>query len=251
MNSPIIEIKKLTHQYNGSTAGIKDISLTIEKGEFIILAGKNGSGKTTFFRHLNGLMLPTSGEVKVKGKTVSTHLSHARQTIGMIFQDSDTQIVGETVFDDVAFGPGNLKFSPEKIQSETDSILKKMAIAHLRDRNPSTLSGGEKKRVAIAGVVAMSPEVIVFDEPFSNLDYPGTLDLLACIKSLHVSGHTIIIATHELEKVITCATRMIILEDGILRADGPPSSLVSGIEQFGIREPCASKLGLELMSWER
>ena len=251
MNIPIIEVNHLSHVYNNdSSPGIKDINLSIFKGEFIIIAGKNGSGKTTLFRHLNGLIAPTSGEVRVNGKTVLKNLSYARKTVGMIFQDTDTQIVGETVFEDVAFGPRNLKFSQQKIQTRTSDILKKMSIFHLKDRNPATLSGGEKRRVAIAGVLAMSPEVIVLDEPFSNLDYPGTLDILSCMKSLHSSGHTIVVSTHELEKVIKYATRMIILEDGRIKADGPPWGLLKDIEKFGIRKPCTSKADLELMSWD-
>ena len=118
-----------------------------------------------------------------------------------------------------------------------------------RERNPSSLSGGEKRRLAIAGVLAMDPEVIVLDEPFSNLDHPGTLDLIACIEKLHRTGRTIVLSTHDIEKVITLATRMIILDRGRLVADDLPQALLKHLEPFGVREPCASRLGMEVQPW--
>ncbi|MEA1969260.1 MAG: ABC transporter ATP-binding protein [Thermodesulfobacteriota bacterium] len=237
MKNKIIEIKELTHIYSGADCGIYNINLLISKGEFIILAGKNGSGKTTLFRHFNALLSPTSGKVSVHGKNADTHRILARKTTGMVFQDADTQIVGETVYDDTAFGPENLKLTRDEINRRVTSVLKNLGLLHLKERNPATLSGGEKRRLAIAGILSMNPEIIVLDEPFSNLDYPGTLDLLSCIKSLHKSGHTIIIATHELEKVISLATRMIIMDKGRIAHDDKPGKLIKTVEKFGIKAP--------------
>ncbi|SLM28236.1 Energy-coupling factor transporter ATP-binding protein EcfA [Desulfamplus magnetovallimortis] len=239
----ILEVKNLSHVYKGSVRGIKDISFALKPGEFVIVAGQNGSGKSTLFRHLNGLMRPQSGEVLIHGKAVIKDISYARQKVGMIFQDADCQIVGETVYDDVAFGPENLNLPRHEIEKRVEDILTRLNMWHLKDQTPATLSGGEKRRLAIAGILAMNPEVIVMDEPFSNLDYPGTLDLLSLIQSLHESGQTLLIATHDIEKVIYYATRMIIIHEGRLAADDKPDKLLKTVEKFGIREPCASKLG--------
>ena len=246
MQELIIDIKAMCHTFDDGYAGIKNISLSISRGEFIILAGKNGSGKTTFLRHLNGLLLPDSGHIFINGYDVSKHLIQTRKTVGMVFQDADTQIVGDTVFDEVAFGLENLKVKRAEINEKVTLILEDLNLFHLKDRNPSTLSGGEKRRLAIAGILVMNPEVIVFDEPFSNLDYPGTIQVLSTIIGLNRSGHTIIIATHDVETVICEATRIIIMEDGFIKEDGEPDSIVKHLESYGVREPCSSKFGLGL-----
>jgi len=186
MQDRIIEIDNICHTSADGYRGLNNISLDIKKGEFIILAGRNGSGKTTLLRHLNGLLQPCSGSILVDGKKLATNLVFARKTIGMVFQDADTQIVGDTVFDETAFGLENLKFPRSQITMKVSLILEKLDLLHLKDRHPSSLSGGEKRRLAIAGVLVMDPQVIVFDEPFSNLDYPGICQ--AYPPSLAVAG---------------------------------------------------------------
>ncbi len=245
----IIEISAISHTFDVGYVGIKNISLSIYKGEFIIIAGKNGSGKTTFLRHLNGLLKPDSGYLTVNGCDVKKNLIQTRKTIGMVFQDADTQIVGDTVFDEVAFGLENLKFNRTKINERVTSVLKSLNLFHLKDRAPSTLSGGEKRRLTIAGVLVMDPQVIVFDEPFSNLDCPGTIQVLTTIIDLNRSGHTIIIATHDVETVIYDATRIIIMEQGLIKENGAPSDIVKLLEPYGIKEPCSSKFGLGIQPW--
>jgi len=249
MPEKIIDINSIRHIFSDGYIGIKDISLSIHKGEFIILAGKNGSGKSTLLRHLNGLLLPDSGTILVNGHDVSKHLVQTRKTIGMVFQDADTQIVGDTVFDEVAFGLENLKIKRDKINEKVTQVLEDLNLSHLRQRNPSTLSGGEKRKLAIAGILVMDPQVIAFDEPFSNLDYPGTLQVLSTIIDLNQSGHTIIMATHDVEPIICEATRIIIMENGQVKKDGTPDTLVTHLESFGVREPCSSKFGLGLVPW--
>ena len=254
MTKTVIEIRGLSHLYDHSDRGIRDISFSINSGELVLVAGPNGSGKSTLFRHLNGLMLPTKGEVLHHGISIfksRKSLSEARQRVGMIFQDADCQIVGETVAADIAFGPENLNLSHDEIQRRINDVMEKVNLTHLKDENPAALSGGEKRRLAIAGVLVMAPEVIVMDEPFSNLDYSGTLDLLSCILSLHHAGHTLLLSTHDIEKVIAHATRMLILQNGQLVADDTPERLVGQVEQYGIREPCTSKyhLASRLVSW--
>lgn len=247
--SNIIEVRRLSHIYRGGDRGIHSISFVVKAGEFIIVAGQNGSGKSTLFRHLNGLLSPTSGEVWIHGKTVSSNLAFARQSVGMIFQDADCQIVGQTVFEDAAFGPENLGLSVKEVHKRTTHALKQLGLLHLKDQNPSTLSGGEKRRLAIAGVLTMSPDVVVLDEPFSNLDYPGTQDLLSAIIWLNQAGHTIILSTHDLEKVLFCASRVIIIHEGRIAADDKPELILKNLEKFGIREPCSSKLGMGIVPW--
>ena len=149
MPKNIIDIKSICHTFDDGYVGIKDISLSIYNGEFIILAGKNGSGKTTLLRHLNGLLLPDSGQILVNGHDVSKHLVQTRKTVGMVFQDADTQIVGDTVFDEVAFGLENLKVKRTQINEKVTRILEDLNLFHLKERNPSTLSGGENESLLL------------------------------------------------------------------------------------------------------
>lgn len=249
MQKKIIEIKDICHTFLDGYTGIKNISLTIYKGEFIILAGKNGSGKSTFLKHFNGLLLPDAGKILVNEKEVKKNLVETRKTIGMVFQDPDTQIIGDTVFDEVAFGLENLKTQRSIINEKVAKVLKELNLFHLKDRIPSTLSGGEKRKLAIAGILVMDPEVILFDEPFSNLDFPGTLQVLSTMVELNRSGHTIIIATHDVEPIIYETTRIILMEKGEIKEDGPPGVIVKHLEAYGVKEPCSSKLGQGLQSW--
>lgn len=249
MPDTVIDIQSASYTYPDGFQGIKDICLSITQNEFILLAGKNGSGKSTLLRHLNGLLIPDSGRVLVNGKNVKDHLVHARKTIGMVFQDADAQIVGDTVSDEVAFGLENLKFGHTRIREKSEQVLNDLNLFHLRARNPWTLSGGEKRKLAIAGVLVMDPDVIVFDEPFSNLDFPAAVLVLNTIVDLHQKGHTIIIATHDIETVIFHATRILIMKDGTLCEDGTPEELVGILETYGVRQPCSVKFGKGIQPW--
>lgn len=245
----IIEIENLTHRYVNGHVGIQDVTLSIGRGDFVVIAGANGSGKTTLLRHLNGLLAPTQGSVVVDGVAVSEDIHSARRKVGMVFQDADSQIVGETVFDDVAFGPENLCWSPDKIRTSVQTALDQLGLGHLSDQSPHLLSGGERRRLAIAGVLAMQPDVIILDEPFANLDYPGVRQVLTRIVALHQQGHTIIVSAHDLEKVIAHAQRLVIMHNGRIVADDPPAKVTASIEQHDIRLPCAMRMGLPVESW--
>ena len=245
----IIEIKELSHMFSNGTPALDNIDLLVKQGEFIVIAGPNGSGKTTLLRHLNGLLFPTDGIVLVDGVSVSEDPVRARRIVGMVFQDSDTQIIGETVRDDVAFGPENLCLDRKEIEQRISDALRITGLTCLADAKPHLLSGGEKRRLAIAGVLAMNPEVIAFDEPFSNLDHPGTRQVLKQIIELHKRGRTIIITTHDLEKVIAHANRLIIMTDGKIARAGSPEQIISDTEMFGIKEPYFSRMGLGMISW--
>ena len=245
----IIEIENLSHQFDDGSYGIKDVSLSIEEGSFVILCGPNGSGKTTLMRHLNGLLLPTAGTLKLAGVPVSQDVVKARQFVGMMFQDADSQIVGETVYEDVAFGPENLCLERSEIKRRVALALNTAGLMHNSDQRPHLLSGGEKRRLAIAGILAMNPRVIVFDEPFASLDYPGVQQVLRHILDLHKSGRTILMVTHDLEKVIAHADRLVVMQSGQIVKDGPPAEILPQVEKFGVRQPCDARLGMELRSW--
>ncbi len=245
----IIEIENLSHRYNDGTLGIENINLNIRAGSFVAIAGLNGSGKTTLLRHLNGLLLPTEGTVRLDGINVAGNLLQARQFVGMMFQDADSQIVGETVYEDVAFGPENLRLGRRQIQRRVEVALRAVGLTELAHQRPHLLSGGEKRRLAIAGILAMKPRVIIFDEPFSSLDYPGVKLILNHILALHQAGHTILVTTHDLEKIIAHADRLILMHGGKIVRDGIPAEIMGDVEAFGVRKPCSFRLGLEADSW--
>lgn len=245
----IIEIENLSHRFADGTLGIDSINLNILEGSFVVIAGLNGSGKTTLLRHLNGLLLPTAGTVRLAGISVTQDLLQVRQFVGMMFQDADSQIVGETVYEDVAFGPENLRLDRAQIQRRVLNALQAVGMSDLAHQRPHLLSGGEKRRLAIAGILAMEPRVIVFDEPFSSMDYPGVKQVLQNILVLHRSGHTIIVSTHDLEKIIVHADRLILMHGGKIIRDGIPADIMKDVELFGVRKPCAFRLGLEAESW--
>jgi len=245
----IITIENLSHRFADGRFGLQAIDLTIATGSFVVICGPNGSGKTTLLRHLNGLLQPTTGSVTVDGVAVAADLRRARQRVGMVFQDADSQIVGETVYDDVAFGPENLGLARVEIDRRVRRALANVGLEHFADQSPHRLSGGEKRRLAIAGVLAMGPRVIVFDEPFSNLDFPGVKQVLQQIVDLHRAGHTVLVTTHDIEKIIPHAERLIVIQGGRIQRDGPPRTLLTEVERFGVRAPCAVKWGREVTSW--
>jgi biotin transport system ATP-binding protein len=245
----IIEIENLSHRFTDGTVGLYNINLSISEGTFVVIAGRNGSGKTTLLKHLNGLLLPTNGVVKLSGEPVSKNLAWSRQKVGMVFQDADSQIVGETVADDVAFGPENLRLDRDEIKRRVTRSLETVGLLRYKDQKPHLLSGGEKRRLAIAGILAMEPKVLIFDEPFSSLDFPGVKQILSQMISLHQAGHTIIVAAHDLDKLIAHTDRLVIMENGRIVRDGLPSQLLRELETFGIREPLHSRLGMEVYSW--
>ena len=247
----IITVRQLTHRFVDGTLGLKGVDLRISEGEFIVLAGRNGSGKTVLVRHFNGLLEPTEGFVSVSGVDVHSDPMRARRMVGLLFQESDSQIVGETVRADVAFGPRNLMLPPEEIERRVSDALRCAGLQDLDGHAPHLLSGGEKRRLALAGVLAMEPKVLVFDEPFSNLDYPGVLMILERIVSLHEAGHTVILITHDLDKVLAHADRLVLMDDGRVVRAGPPGDLLREVETFGVRMPRGIDGRVEDLTWLR
>ncbi len=228
---------------------MKGIDLSISDGEFLLTCGPNGSGKTTLIRLMSGLLKPSAGSIHVNGLDPIHASREVRRLVGMVFQDPDSQIVGETVKEDIAFGPENLGLPNEEIAERVDWALRVMGLKDLSEKPCYLLSGGEKRRLAIAGVLAMRPQVILFDEPFSFLDYPGICEVLKHMINLHREGHTLVVATHDVEKVVAHVDRIAIIYDGELKIAGPPEELIMKLPQFGIRPPCYTLLGGKKISW--
>lgn len=222
--SELFRAVALSHTFRNGNEALKNIDLTIEDGEFIILAGRNGSGKTLLARHLVGLSTPTAGKVLFRGTEAKSSIKALRLAVGFVFQDTDSQILGQTVAEDVAFGPSNMGLPLVEIRARTVEALSLAKLSGTEDRRPETLSGGEKRRLSIAGVLAMRPGCIILDEPFANLDFESVQDIVRICGDLKEGGATIIIVTHELEKIMTLADRLILLDKGEKCFDGSPSS---------------------------
>ena len=229
----IIKIENLTFQYaqdetRETKAALKNISLEIEKGSFTAIIGRNGSGKSTLAKNLNGLLLPTSGAVYVKGWNTADeeHIWDIRQTAGMVFQNPDNQLVSSIVEDDVAFGPENIGVDPAAIRERVDRVLADVNMGAYRNKAPHLLSGGQKQRIAIAGALAMEPECIIFDEPTAMLDPAGRRDIMNAIEKLNARGITVILITHFMDEAVR-ADRVIILDRGEILLDGSPEEVFS------------------------
>ncbi len=245
----MIEIRNLHYQYPDGTHALKGIDLTISEGEFLLICGPNGSGKTTLIRLISSLLKPTKGSIRINGHDSLHPSKGTRPLVGMVFQDPDSQIVGETVKEDVAFGPENMGLPFEEMMERVDWALGVMGLKNLSEKPCYLLSGGEKRRLAIAGVLAMRPRVILFDEPFSFLDYSGIQEVLKHMVTLHREGHTLVVTTHDVEKVIAHVDRIAIVYNGELRLAGLPEDLMMKLPEFGIRPPCYALLGREKVSW--
>jgi len=245
----LLETQQLTHVFPNGTVALEDINLAIEAGEFVVIAGANGSGKTVLLRHLNGLLTPTKGTVFLEGTSIAKNIKAARRQIGLIFQNSDSQIVGQTVAEDVAFGPENLKLTPEEVDTRVKKSLEAVGLSQFALQNPYALSGGQKRKLAVAGVLAMQPKILLFDEPFAGLDYSGVVQILKQILLLHKANHTIIVVTHELEKVLAHADRLILMDKGKIVEDGFPREVVRRCGKYGVRMPLGKNEDIESLTW--
>jgi len=219
MSHHIIEVRNLGHIYPDGTAALRDVSFRITHGESVAIIGANGAGKSTLLMHLNGYLAPSSGEIRIGDFPLTrSTLPEIRRTVGMVFQDPDDQLFMPTVHDDVAFGPFNLGLPAREVDQRVHEALEQVGAAHLADKPPYNLSGGEKKRVAIATVLSMSPDILVMDEPTSGLDPYARRRLMALLKDFR---HTKIFTSHDLDMVMDLCERAIVLHEGKIRADGP------------------------------
>ncbi len=239
----IIESKNLSFDYirrdeNGNVEGITravdDISLSIEQGDFIAILGHNGSGKSTFAKHLNAILYPTEGSIYVDGKDTrkEENIWDVRQTAGMVFQNPDNQIIGQVVEEDVGFGPENLGIPTKEIWERVEESLKAVGMYEYRKHSPNKLSGGQKQRVSIAGVIAMHPKCIVLDEPTAMLDPNGRKDVIRAARALNdVEKVTIILITHYMEEVIY-ADKVYVMDKGRVKLQGTPREVFSHVEEL-------------------
>ena len=252
MSIPMIETADLAFEYKiasfepGScerphvTKALCGVSITVEPGEFVAILGHNGSGKSTFAKHLNVLLRPSSGIVRVSGLDTANdaNIWQIRQNAGMVFQNPDNQLIATIVEDDVAFGPENLCVEPDEIRQRVDWALGSVDMAESRKRPPHTLSGGQKQRIAIAGILAMKPACIVLDEPTAMLDPIGRREVMRTISRLNrQDGMTIVLITHYMDEAAQ-AGRVIVMEGGCVVMDGKPAHIFTQVEK--LRE-----LGLE------
>ncbi|MBM9615689.1 ABC transporter ATP-binding protein [Desulfobulbus rhabdoformis] len=219
MSHHIVEVQDLSYTYADGTKAVDGISFRIHHGESVAVVGANGAGKSTLLLHLNGYLTPQNGKVRIGDFPLTRKtIKNIRKTVGMVFQNSDDQLFMPTVYDDVAFGPLNLGLAVEEVEERVIEALSRTNSEHLKDRPPYKLSGGEKRAVAIATVLAMSPDILVMDEPTSNLDPRARRSLIDLLSGFH---HTKIIATHDLDMVLDLCERTIVILEGKIMADGP------------------------------
>ncbi len=255
MSEKIIEFDNVTFIYDAddedvqaeSFPAVSDISLTINKGEFVAVLGHNGSGKSTLAKLCNAILEPTKGTVSVKGIVPDTEekADEIRRIVGMVFQNPDNQIVATIVEDDVAFGPENLGIEPSEIRKRVDDALRCVNMYDFRHREPHKLSGGQKQRVAIAGVIAMQTECIVLDEPTAMLDPMGRDEVMQTVKRLNKEmGITVVLVTHFMDEAVQ-ADRVVVIDGGKLAMDGTPKEVFSQVEKlrgFGLDVPQSTEL---------
>ena len=233
----LIKLTAVTKSFTGAEQPVLNgISFSVCDGDCIVVSGQNGSGKTVLMTLIAGLETPTSGSI------VRSRKDGGELRIGLVFQEADAQILGDTVEEDALFGIRDSKLPKEVIAQRLETVLMQMGLYEKRRSPARSLSGGEKRRLAVAGILMMEADVIIFDEPFANLDYTGVVQVTAMIEQLQRDGKTVMVLTHELEKVLALANRLIILHKGNLVYNAEPEpALHSGIlEQYGIRNPLCS-----------
>lgn len=243
----IFETRELDFTYNDGTAALQKVTFTITQGQFTVLLGPNGSGKTTLFKVLTGLLKPTGGTVSIDGESIGLIArENLYKKIGFVFQDPNDQLFAPTVAEDVAFGPKNLDLSAEIIASRVDQALGKVGMLKYKKKVIHHLSYGQKKRVSIAGVLAMEPEIIILDEPTAGLDPGGVQEIMSILAELNKSGITILMATHDVDLVPIYADKIFVLYEGQLILAGNSQEVFQEktiIRKAGLRLPRVAHLG--------
>lgn len=243
MSHHLIETRDLAYVYPDGTPALRGVTMRVQHGEAVGVVGANGAGKSTLLLHLNGLLLPQAGEVRIGDAPVTAGTrAQIQRTVGFVFQDADDQLFMPTVEEDVAFGPLNMGLPAGEVRARVGAALATVGAAHLAARAPYRLSSGEKRAVAIAGVLAMSPDVLVLDEPSAGLDPSARRRLIGLLRSF---ARTKIIATHDLDLVLEVCTRVLVLHEGRVEADGAPREI---FEQAQLLSRCHLEPPL---SWQR
>lgn len=255
---PILDVRGLSHVYSKGTPfehqALDHVSLSVKKGEFIAIIGHTGSGKSTLIQHLNGLLKPTSGQVFFHGQDIfakSADLRKVRFQIGLVFQYPEYQLFEETVGQDIAYGPMNMGLEHDEITRRVSDALEAVGLPQeISEKSPFELSGGQKRRVALAGVIAMQPEILILDEPTAGLDPAGREEMFDLIRGLHDKrGTTIILVTHSMEDAARVASRLVVMQEGRIFLTGAPSEVFSqaeALERSGLTVPQVTKIMLEL-----
>ncbi|MBR6348107.1 MAG: energy-coupling factor transporter ATPase [Spirochaetales bacterium] len=248
----LIELKDVSFSYpSGAAAALSGLSLSLEAGSFVAVMGANGSGKSTFAKLLNALEKPSSGSVLINGipTSDSSSVAQIRRTVGLVFQNPDSQIIGSTVEEDVAFGPENLGLEPAQIRKRADAALKAVGLCGLEEENPSSLSGGQKQLLAVAGVLAMDVSCIVLDEATSMMDNCGRARLLSVLKRLNEEKNlAVILITHDPDEA-ALADRIIVLDRGTVSMDGKAAVVLSRVcrlRELGLKSTTAATVAYEL-----
>ena len=243
MSHHYLRFDDVHYRYPNGYEALCGVSFCITHGEKVALVGANGAGKSTLLLHTNGLLIPSQGEVVMGGiKLTRRTLPLVRQSVGLVFQDSDNQLFMPTVEEDVAFGPSNMRLEPEEIRRRVTEALDAVGALHLRGASPFRLSGGQKKRVAIATVLSMEPSVLVMDEPTSNLDPRARRQIIDLIRRF---GHTTLIATHDMEMVLDLCDRTIVMKQGRIVADGSTRHVFGDLallEECGLEQHCELRM---------
>lgn len=252
-----IQLDHVTHTYQPGSpfqaTAIRDVSLEIREGEFLALIGHTGSGKSTLAQHINGLLRPTQGQVLIDGRDIhgkDYNKKELRQKVGLVFQYPEHQLFEETVSKDIAFGPKNLGLSEEEIRERVREAIERVGLPpEIGERSPFELSGGQMRRVALAGVLAMRPETLILDEPAAGLDPLSRQSMLELIRQLHSQGTTIMMVSHSMDDVARVATRVVVMEKGALAMDGTPEEIFARpaeLEKMGLDVPAVCRLGMLL-----
>ena len=241
----LLSVDNLSFSIDG-TILLENISFSLEKGSLTLIAGKNGSGKSMLLKCLKGLEKPDGGRITIDGRELKRERERMR-AFGLVFQDTSLEIVGSTVRKDIAFGLENLRWERERIQETTDRMVSLFNLEKIQNLPPSVLSGGEKRRLSIAGVLAMEPEIILMDEPLANLDYPSIKMVLSTLLELKEKGITIIIVSHEAEKLLSLTDNTIILSEGKIVNMGKSRDMMDALRNNEVYLP--PKANFEDLSW--
>lgn len=228
-----LSTENLSFTYPDGTRALKNINIEIEKGEKVAIIGPNGAGKSTLFSHFNGLTEPTSGCVKIEGKPISfekDELLKVRQKVGIVFQDPNDQLFAPTVKEDIAFGPMNLGLSYDEVEKRVEDALKMVGMENYEDKTPHHLSGGQQKRIAIAGIIAMKPKLMILDEPTAGLDPDGVEKVLNIMNQLNEEGMTLIISSHDIDMISKYADKIFVLYNGEIIESGNKNKIFSDME---------------------
>lgn len=263
MNKPthevVLKVDKISRSFYGKDKpALDNISFSVCRGDFLVISGANGSGKSVLMHLIANLDSPSSGTIELY-----------KHRVGLVFQNAEAQILGDTVIEDVCFGPRNLGQDKQTAYSTAQNALEKTGLTGKEDFPARSLSGGEKRRLAVAGILAMDADIFIFDEPFANLDWPGILDVTTILQDLHNQGKTILVLTHELEKVLALASHLLILYEGSLVWQGKPSQALErltseipqpaqaqqnspvNLEEWGIRNPLRSYTSIADLIWKK